>query len=551
MNDQATMVTNLRTDRDRFVAFAFASADALVELDDNRCISYAVGAVHWLAGKSADALIGMPFIDLVSKEDQAFLKAAYSTVVKQSRFGPIEVNLRGAADKPQRVTLFASHLPDRANRLFITLSARRISPQTKTPDDVDRDAETGLLDKDSFADVAMEVLKGSANQDKNYSMTLLNMDGLQNLEKRLDKKAAEELMTEVSAYLQVNSVNGESASRIDENQFGIVHDASVDVATLEQTISERALEADPNGEGLTVNSSTIELDADDQISEEDAARALVYSINKFSEQPGDFTVSALNDGYKLMLDETVEKIAEFKAMIQAGRFDVVFQPIVDLKTRKVHHSEALVRFHDSEPGVSPFALITFAEEVGVIGDFDLAMCERVIKKINQANDNGHELYIAVNLSGRSLEDKSFLEAFAKLLSKHEKIRTQLMFEVTESAEIIDLDATNNFITGLREKGHHVCLDDFGAGAAAFQYLRALDIDFVKIDGMYVREALVKANGKSFLRAMANLCSDIGIDTIAEMVEDEEVAGFLIESGVRYGQGYLFGKPSLGIMGQSG
>ena len=69
--------------------------------------------------------------------------------------------------------------------------------------------------------------------------------------------------------------------------------------------------------------------------------------------------------------------------------------------------------------------------------------------------------------------------------------------------------------------------------------------------MYVREAIVKASGKSFLRAMANLCSDIGIDTIVELEEDEEVASFLIESGVRYGQGYLFGKPSLGIMGQSG
>ena len=551
MNDQATTVTNLRTDRDRFVAFAFASSDALVELDDNRCITYAVGAVHWLAGKSADALIGTPFIDLVTKEDQAFLKAAYSTAVKQSRFGPVEVSLLGSGGKPQRVALFASHLPDRANRLFLALSARRITPQTSTLHNVDRDDETGLLDKESFADVAMEVLKGAGGQDKNYSMTLLSMDGLQNLEKRLDKNAAEELMTEVSAYLQVNSVNGESASRIDDNQFGIVHDASVDVSTLEQTISERALEADPEGKGLSVNSSTIELEADDQISDEDAARALVYSINKFSEQPGDFTVSALNDGYKQMLDETVVKIAEFKAMIQAGRFDVVFQPIVDLKTRKVHHSEALVRFHDSEPGVSPFALITFAEEVGVIGEFDLAMCQRVIKKITQANDHGHELHVAVNLSGRSLEDKSFLHAFGELLSKHEGIRTQLMFEVTESAEIIDLDSTNNLISGLREKGHHVCLDDFGAGAAAFQYLRALDIDFVKIDGMYVREALVKANGKSFLRAMATLCSDLGIDTIAEMVEDEEVAGFLIESGVRYGQGYLFGKPSLGIMGQSG
>ena len=543
------MVTNLRTDRDRFVAFAFASADALVELDDDRCITYAVGAVHWLAGKSADTLIGTPFIDLVSEEDKAFLKAAYATAVKQSRFGPVEVNLLGGGGKPQRVALFASHLPDRANRLFLALSARRISPQTSASQNVDRDAETGLLDKDSFADVAMDVLKNAAGQDKNYSMTLLNMEGLQNLEQRLDKKAAEDLLSEVSAYLQVNSVNGESASRIDDNQFGIVHDASVDVATLEQTISERAQEVDPEGEGLTVQASTIELDADEGISEEDTARALVYSINKFTEQPGDFTVSALNDGYKLMLDETVEKIAEFKAMVQAGKFDVVFQPIVDLKTRKVHHSEALVRFHDSGPGVSPFALITFAEEVGVIGDFDMAMCQRVIKKITQANDNGHELHIAVNLSGRSLEDPAFLEEFPKLLDKHDGIRTQLMFEVTESSEISDLESTNDFITSLREKGHHVCLDDFGAGAAAFQYLRALDIDFVKIDGMYVREALVKSNGKSFLRAMATLCSDLGIDTIAEMVEDEEVADFLIESGVRYGQGYLFGKPSLGVMGQ--
>jgi EAL domain-containing protein (putative c-di-GMP-specific phosphodiesterase class I) len=442
----------------------------------------------------------MPFIDLVSSEDQAFLKAAYTTVVEHSRFGPIDISLRGAGEKPQQVTLFASHLPDRANRLFITLSARRISPQTSAPENIERDAETALLDKDSFAEVAMDVLKGSAGQDKNYSMTLLNMEGLQNLEKRLDKNAVEELMTEVSAYLQVNSVNGESASRIDENQFGIVHYASVDVTTLEQTISERVLEADPDGKGLTVNSSTIELEADDQISEEDAARALVYSINKFSEQPGDFTVSAINDGYKQMLDETVEKIAEFKAMIQAGRFDVVFQPIVDLKARKIHHSEALVRFHDSEPGVSPFALITFAEEVGVIGEFDLAMCERVIKKITQANDHGHQLHIAVNISGRSLEDKVFLKAFGILLSKHEKIRTQLMFEVTESAEIMDLDATNNFITGLREKGHHVCLDEFGAGAAAFQYLRALDIDFVKSTAcMYARRLSKRAGNRSCVR----------------------------------------------------
>ena len=542
MNDQANMVANLRSDRDRFVAFAFASADALVELDDNRCITYAVGALHWLAGKSADALIGTPFVELITKEDQPILKAAYSTAVKQSRVGPIEVNLLGAGSKLQRVTLFAAHLPDRANRLFLTLSARRAAPQSSVPKDVGRDAETGLLDKDSFAEVAMDILRNAAGQDRDYSMTLLNVEGLRNLEDSLDTRAVEELLSEISAYLQVNSINGESASRIHQNQFGIIHDASVDIATLKQTISERSLEADSEHERLKVSSSTIDLQTEEKISEEDTARALIYSVNKFSEQPDDFTVSALNDGYKQMLDEKVEKISEFKATIQAGTFDVVFQPIVSLDDRKVHHSEALVRFHDSAPGVSPFEQITFAEEVGVIGDFDLAMCERVIQKINRANANGLKLHIAVNLSGRSLEDRAFLQAFDKLLSQHDGVRSQLMFEVTESAEIIDLEATNRFISSLRSKGHHVCLDDFGAGAAAFQYLRALDIDYVKIDGMYVREALVKTNGKSFLKAIATLCSDLGIDTIAEMVEDEEVAQFLIESGVRYGQGNLFGKP---------
>jgi EAL domain-containing protein (putative c-di-GMP-specific phosphodiesterase class I)/GGDEF domain-containing protein len=551
MNGQASIVTNLRSDRDRFVAFAFAAADALVELDDQRRISYAVGAVHWLAGATADQLVGRPFVDLVIEDDHRLLLAAYATAEKQSRFGPVDLRLRAAGGREQRVALFASHLPDRANRLFLALSAKRTVPAAAAAvDPASRDAATGLLNKDSFATMALQLVKSSP-AERPYQMTLLNVDGLTELEGRLDKKTAGDFLADVSSHLKVNSVNGESASRIDDNQFSIVHDGSVDVTALEQTISQRAQAVDPTGKGVTVGSTTVALDVADKLSEEDAARAILYTINKFSEKPGDFTVTALAEGYKLMLDETVEKIAEFRAIIKSGKFDVVFQPIVDLKTRKVHHSEALVRFKDSAPGQSPFALITFAEDVGVIGEFDLAMCRKVIEKIKKANDNGHALHIAVNLSGRSLENAVFLRDFKALLDAHNGLRKQLMFEVTESAEIVNLEQTNKLIRELRDKGHHVCLDDFGAGAAAFQYLRALDIDFVKIDGSYVREALSKPNGKSFLKAMASLCADIGIDTIAEMVEDEPVARFLIEAGVKYGQGYLFGKPAPGVVGQAG
>jgi EAL domain-containing protein (putative c-di-GMP-specific phosphodiesterase class I) len=109
-----------------------------------------------------------------------------------------------------------------------------------------------------------------------------------------------------------------------------------------------------------------------------------------------------------------------------------------------------------------------------------------------------------------------------------------------------LDAVSNVVRGLRKAGHKVCLDDFGAGASAFQYLRALEVDVVKIDGIYVRDALKTGKGQSFLKAMAGLCNDLGIATVAEMVENTNALAFLRACGVAYGQGYLFGRPSENI-----
>ena len=109
MTDQSTVVTNLRSDRDRFVAFAFAAADALVELDDERKISYAVGAIHWLSGRSADHLLGTPFLDVVVEEDARLIRAAFGTAETQSRFGPVNIRLKGSSGKQQPVALFLAY----------------------------------------------------------------------------------------------------------------------------------------------------------------------------------------------------------------------------------------------------------------------------------------------------------------------------------------------------------------------------------------------------------------------------------------------------------
>ena len=537
---------SLKAERDRFVGFAFAAADALVELADDHTIAYAAGAIQGLSGHPASALMGRQFLDLVAPADRRVMLAMLGAPSSSGRFGPVTVGLVHPGGEIKRLAIFGTQLPGASARTYLALSALRLGSAPEAAAAVDREPDTGLLTKDALANIATEAMKASGGQADPYSMTFLELDGLEDLKTRIGREGAESFMSEITAHMQAHSVNGDSAGHISGDKYGIVHEAGLDVSALESTITERTQSADPTGEGVAVEAATVALDGDPDVSEEDSAKALLYTINRFSDERGDFTISDLSQGYKLMLDETVERISSFKATLANSEFDVVYQPIVHLDDRSIHHFEALVRLRDKSGGGSPFQFITFAEEVGVIGDFDLAMATRVIAKITQAKKNGDILKVAVNLSGRSLESPIFIEALHKLLRECHDIRDQLMFEVTESAKITNLEETNAILQGLRRAGHHVCLDDFGAGAAAFQYLRALEVDFVKIDGVYVREALTTPNGKPFLRAMAGLCSEIGIQTVAEMVETEDEARFLLEAKVQYGQGYLFGKPAQGI-----
>jgi EAL domain-containing protein (putative c-di-GMP-specific phosphodiesterase class I) len=175
------------------------------------------------------------------------------------------------------------------------------------------------------------------------------------------------------------------------------------------------------------------------------------------------------------------------------------------------------------------------------------MCRKVLAWMSERGEEAARWHrIAINLSGRSLGNVAFVAALHDLLKSYPAQRSRLAFEITESARIGDLELTNRFIQSLRAEGHKVCLDDFGAGAAAFQYLRALEVDIVKIDGQYLRGAVEGGKSRAFLKAMAGLCRDLKIETIAEMVEDRRYLPVIEDCGIRYAQGYLFGKPEADI-----
>lgn len=195
----------------------------------------------------------------------------------------------------------------------------------------------------------------------------------------------------------------------------------------------------------------------------DAARALVYCINGFADSDnGDLSIPNLRDGLDKALSSTLVRVSNLRATLGDRNFRLVYQPIVDLRSRDIHHLEALTRFVDNG---SPADTIAFAEAVRLIADFDLAVCEMAIATVLE-NPLGR-LPIAVNLSGRSLESSIFANTLFEMLRVDRNLSKRLLFEVTESAVITRADEVNARIQALRGGGFRVCLDDFGAGANSF------------------------------------------------------------------------------------
>jgi len=255
-------------------------------------------------------------------------------------------------------------------------------------------------------------------------------------------------------------------------------------------------------------------------------------------------VDASNPDKKIYLSpmKWTESVGAFKQLIASGGFGTVFQPIIDARTGAIHHYEALTRFPDSFGASTTFEQITFAERSGLIIDFDLAMAQKVITWLRTTPLNS-SISVAVNISGHSVDSPAYLARLSSILEDNPWTRGQLMFEITESARMQNLSGADSFIQHLRRQGYPVCLDDFGAGAANFEYLASLDVDIVKLDGDAVRGAQKAHKGKAFLRAFLGLCRELGVVTVAEMIDDEAGLDFVRECGIHYVQGYLFGRPS--------
>ncbi len=537
-------IADARSERDRFVAFAFCWANVLVELNEAQEVTFVAGTTEALIGCAPSELMGKNFIDLVAESDRTLTQQLINIAKKKGRIENATIHLSANGRNSAPLSFAGYRLGDFSDHFFLALRAGATSTTSPSGKTLSRDGTSGLYTSETFSELASQQIKEAKEAGIKAEVSLVSMPGIEGLKDRLDGDTEKALIDTMSASLRANSINGDAAAQVGEGKFALVHDSSVTVQDIQEQLSQATKAIDPTGEGVETEVASFSV-GDEEVDDVDLANGLMFTINKFKTAKGsDFNLQEFTSNLDGMVDDAMHSVQEFREIVAGGKFEVAFHPIIHIATSKIHHYEALVRFHKLAEGVSPFETITFAEEVGLIWQFDLAMAKKVIEWLFEHRDKDYS--IAVNISGNSITNMNYLKGLQELLKLNFWARGKLLFEITESSRIADLVTANRFFQTLRDEGYEVCLDDFGAGAASFQYLASLEVDVVKLDGSAVKNALLARKGKAFLSALARLCKDIDVHTIAEFIDDEDTLKFVRDCGVDYVQGFLFGEPSTDI-----
>lgn len=415
----------------------------------------------------------------------------------------------------------------------------------------DHDPLTGLINRRRFQEELEHHITYAQRYQHQGALLFLDLDQFKCINDSFGHQQGDEFLIQVAQRLNASLRQSDLLGRLGGDEFGIL---------LPQANVEQAQRV---AESLLAQLKDAELQV---LSDQHARASASIGIAMFPDHgltPGDLLAKADSAMYAAkdkgrnqyhLYSEGDTGLARMHAKIQweeriqsaldDDRFTLHYQPVIDLQTGHVSHHEVLLRMIGEDGTlISPGAFLEVAERFGMIREIDHWVLERAIKTQGESIRAGNPTRMAVNLSGRHFGSNEILELVKRTLAEHRADPSSIIFEVTETAAVENLAAAQVFIESLREIGCQFALDDFGIGFSSFYYLKHLPVDYVKIDGSFVRNMDNDSADAIFVRTIADLARGLGIVTVAECIERGEVVQLLRELKVDMGQGFYLGRPA--------
>jgi diguanylate cyclase (GGDEF)-like protein len=241
------------------------------------------------------------------------------------------------------------------------------------------------------------------------------------------------------------------------------------------------------------------------------------------------------------MTEDVDWIRSIRKALECNDFVLYYQPLLHLPTGTISHYEALLRLKTDRGLVSPQTFLPSVVRGGLIADIDRWVMENAIRALGEFSSQDARLRMSVNLSTLAFEDATLTARVRALLREHRVSADQLCFEITEQMAVRFAVKTDKQIAMLRDLGCRLAVDDFGAGYSSFSYLKRLPVDYLKIDGSFIKELTTSRVDQSMVRMIGEVARAAGLETVAEYVGSSAVLSLLEKYGIDYAQGYHVGR----------
>ncbi|MCR4302320.1 MAG: EAL domain-containing protein [Sulfuricaulis sp.] len=551
--------TDLFQEKERAQVTLHSIGDGVISTDVHGNVDYLNPTAERITGWSWKQALGQPITRVIGLEDEATQQPASNPVMDclqaGAAVGPHNHLLQGHVGRDLAVSTSAAPMHDGSGRIVGAVmvlhdisEARRMSRQLSHQ--ASHDELTGLYNRREFDVQLQHALNDAKRENHTHVLCYLDLDQFKVINDTCGHVAGDEMLRQVSDYLRKAIRNSDVIARLGGDEFGILLkfcplDRALPVA---EDLVKKVKKFNFVWQGVSfetgVSVGMVAITADSENIAELLSAADVACYAAKDEGRNRLHVYQLDDKELQLRHGEMHWVSRIRRAFEEDRFCLYCQAIVPIKADgKGTDYEILMRMRDEHGQlVPPMAFIPAAERYHLMPEIDRWVVRKAFESLGELLADEDIAMCSINLSGQSIGDPNFLDFIVEQIAHFNVDPRKVCFEITETAAIANLLLATHFISELKAMGCRFALDDFGKGLSSFSYLKNLNIDYLKIDGGFVKDMVSDPIDHAMVEAINQIGHVMGIQTIAEFVENEQILDALRKIGVDFAQGYGIAKP---------
>jgi len=528
--------------------------------DANWTMHYISPNIHNICGYPADDFIAnekRSYISIIHPDDRKMVEDKVSGGLRKRepyvidyRLIHRDTDIRWVSENGQGIFNNNNELMYLDGAIFDNTEAHELSE--KLSFQATHDALTGLVNRSEFENRLKRILHTILLDNSEHALLYLDLDQFKVINDTCGHIAGDELLRQLSSLLSMGIRKRDTVARLGGDEFGVLMEhcslkqAKRVANKLKKLIDQFRFSWEEKQFNIGVSIGLVVIDNTSGDFKELLIRADSACYAAKEQGRNRIHIYQVDDEQLAKQYGEMQWVNIIHQALEKNMFFLAIQEVIPVKKSKKNSKnnryEILLRMQLDNDVILPGKFLPAAERYNVAIKIDQWVINTAFShfaKNKELSDVTDEIYI--NLSGQSISDDMFLEFVKKAFIKHKIPQDKICFEITETAVIANLAKANVFIDALKKRGCKFALDDFGSGLSSFAYLKTLHIDYLKIDGFFVKDICEDSIDYAMVKSINEIGHEMGLQTIAEFVENKNILDKLKKIGVDFAQGYHFGK----------